>query len=104
MSKGLELLCGCLHGVYIPHIMAERLHNSGWTGITAHDILAIEKGPYGRDSDQYWQAWEDVLNDAEFTDEEGNVWRLHHDGDLWAYCEELMSDDEYYNFFGDYRE
>lgn len=100
--SGLELLCDSGHGVYIPQLMAGRLHNAGWTGITAYDILAIENGPYGEDSDQYWQAWQDVLYDAEFADEKGNIWRLYHDGDLWAYCEELMTDEEKINFFGEY--
>jgi hypothetical protein len=31
------------------------------------------------------------------------VWRLYQDGDLFCYCEKLMTDEEYYDFFGEHR-
>jgi len=45
-----------------------------------------------------------VLDYATLKDDNGHVWRLWQDGDLWAYCEELMTDAEYSNFFGEERE
>jgi len=39
-----------------------------------------------------------ILNNARYTDKNGNVWRLMQDGDLWAYCFELMTDEEKENF------
>ena len=39
----------------------------------------------------------EVLNYATFT-ENGNVWRLYQDGDLWALCFELMTAKEKENF------
>lgn len=33
----------------------------------------------------------------------GRRWQLYQDCDLWAYCDELMTDDEYRDFFGEDR-
>jgi len=47
----------------------------------------------------YWDAWDWILNNAKYVDENGNVFRLHQDGDLWAYCYELMTSEEKKNLF-----
>jgi hypothetical protein len=46
------------------------------------DVVELEAGPY--DFEWYWETWEGILNSAQFKDENGNVWYLHHDGDLFA--------------------
>lgn len=50
------------------------------------------------DSEYYWEAWEWILNNARFTNENGDVYTLHQDGDLWGLCIERMSEEEKYNF------
>lgn len=35
---------------------------------------------------------------------DGHEWFLYQDGDLWAVCPELLTDEEYENFFGESRE
>ena len=50
------------------------------------------------DHDLYWETWDDVLNYAEFKAENGDVYRLYQDGDLWGICYEKMTDDEKSNF------
>ena len=54
------------------------------------------------ESEWYWGAWEWILNNASFKDTDGNIYQLWQDGDLWAYCPELMTEDEKQNFFGEY--
>lgn len=78
----MELLCDSHHGQYIPQIMARRLFDAGWSGLDLDDVVELEAGPY--ESDWYWDTWNDVLNVAHFTDENGTVWYLYHDGDLFA--------------------
>ena len=78
----MELLCDSHHGVYIPQIMARRLFDAGWSGITLDDVIRLESDPY--EGEWYWETWNDVLNEAHFTDERGTVWYLYHDGDLFA--------------------
>ena len=78
----MELLCDSHHGQFIPQIMARRLFDAGWSGIDLDDVIELEAGP--DEIDWYWDTWNDVLNDAQFTDENGVIWYLYHDGDLFA--------------------
>ena len=48
--------------------------------IDTSDLAACQDGP---DNDWYWEAWDNILNNAEHTDSQGITWRLHQDGDLW---------------------
>ena len=78
----MEILCDSHHGVYIPQIMARRLYDAGWSGITLDDVIQLEINPY--EGEWYWETWEFILNNAQFKDENGETWYLHHDGDLFA--------------------
>jgi len=53
---------------------------------------------YDPENECYWEAWDWILNNAEFVTEEGDKFRLHQDGDLWALCYDRMSQDEKLNF------
>lgn len=98
MFKGLILLCDGHHGVYIPQLMAWRLYDAGWT-VNPDDVTVCDAGP---DDFDYWETWAHILDNATFTDENGYTWQLYQDGDLWAVCDNLMTDEEKYNFFGEY--
>lgn len=50
------------------------------------------------DSDNYWESWEWVINNAAWREDDGSVFRLYQDGDLWALCFERMTDEEKQNF------
>ena len=97
MSLGLELLVSDSHGVYVPQRWA--MYCQDMDGVSAEDMEILKAGP---DHEWYWEAWDSVLSNAHET-VNGKVWRLMQDGDLWAYCEELMTDEEYKNFFGEER-
>jgi len=99
--SGIDLLVSDRNGVYIPQIFAG-FDFTNWTGIVAEDIEVLLRGPDHEDSQNYWDVWNDVTMNAVHTDTNGNVWRLWQDGDLWIYCEALMTDEEHFNFFGDY--
>jgi len=106
MSKGIQILLDSNRGIYIPQHFAEGFamqctDGEGWEGISEKDRETLLAGT---DADWYWEAWEDVLNCATYTDADGNVWRLYQDGDLFAICDELMTDDDYMAFFGEPRE
>ena len=95
--SGLELLISDNRGIYIPRDFA--MYHEDMDGVLAEDMEILKSGP---DHEHYWEAWDSVLQNATAT-HNGKVWRLSQDGDLWAYCEELMTDEEYYNFFGEHR-
>ena len=96
--SGIEILLSDNRGIYIPQNFAEGF--AGWSGINIEDLETIEKGP---ETEYYWEAWDSVLNDAFYVDKEGHHWRLYQDGDLFAICDELMTNEEYKDFFGEER-
>ena len=98
MSSGLELVLSDNRGIYIPRDFAMFIDDMD--NVTQEDKDILSAGP---DHNQYWDTWNDVLDKASATIN-GKTWRLYQDGDLWAYCEELMTDEEYENFFGEARE
>lgn len=73
------LLVDSRHGIYVPQAFAENFDLSVW-GVSDSDREILEAGP---DHPDYWEAWDDVLQYASHTNEEG-TWYLEQDGDLWA--------------------
>ena len=97
MSMGLELLLDGNRGAYIPRDFAMFIQDMD--NVTEEDKQILSAGP---DHQWYWETWDDVLGKAS-SNINGKIWRLYQDGDLWAYCEELMTDEEYEDFFGQER-
>lgn len=79
MQSKAIILIEDVHGIYIPQWFATKFDLSQW-GIADADADILMTGP---SHDHYWDAWDDVLKNARYQ-YDGNVWRLHQDGDLWA--------------------
>lgn len=58
-----------------------REQSIGWHGIDPEDLAILRQGP---DHADYWEAWDDVLSSASYTDDDGHTWTLYQDGDLFA--------------------
>lgn len=99
--SGLKILVGDSHGVYVPQVFAEQFDPVKW-GMPEDDAdwLRCMAGP---DAEWYWESWDYLMSRAVRKDADGNVWRLWQDGDLFAYCEALMTDEEYEGFYGEPR-
>lgn len=91
--QAINLLLSDARGIYIPRDFVEEFDLSVWDGINQDDIADC-RDP---DNEFYWESWETIVNNAEYH-KDGHVWVLHHDGDLWAICYELMTDEEKSNF------
>ena len=52
-------------------------------------------------SENYWKAWEEILNSAYYLDDNGDKFVLYQDGDLFGICYEIMTDSERLEFFGE---
>ena len=97
--SGVEILLSDSRGNYIPqHFCVD--FDLWLKDVEPEDIETCKAGP---ESEFYWDAWEQILKSAIFIDQNDNVWRLYQDGDLFAFCEKLMTDEEYYNLFGEHR-
>lgn len=96
--QSIEVLADSARGVYIPQHFAETCDH--WSGVTQEEFRILCKGP---NNVHYWDTWNDVLNNAYYIEESsGRKFQLHHDGDLFAYCESEMTDEQKENLFSDY--
>ena len=98
--SGVEILLDSHHGVYIPQIFAENCI-PGWVSGSEWDLNVLKTGP-DPENDSYWDVWTWVVDNATHIDKQGNTWKLYQDGDLFAYCEELMTDEEKTNLWGEF--
>lgn len=74
------------HGIYIPQLFA-KLYPEFVNGEDKEILIA------GPEHEQYWDAWDDVLNYAEWKDDEGNKWTLYQNDDLFAVREDFEWED-----------
>lgn len=71
-------------------------HCTAW-GLTAENKDWWE-GAADPSLDCYWESWDWILANAKYTTSEGDIYRLHQDGDLWGICYEKMTEEEKKNF------
>jgi hypothetical protein len=97
----MQLLLDSNRGIYIPRDWAEEIYPLsptkppegafwGWLGILASDVAVLLAGP---DHEDYWETWDDVLDNAVYVNPNGSRWVLFQDGDLWAVMEGTEIDD-----------
>lgn len=98
--SGIKILVSDHHGVYVPQVFVESHDTVAW-GLNEHDVSDVAGGPDNHE--WYWEAWDYILAKANYN-EDGHTWHLYQDGDLFAYCPELMTDEEYKDFFGEERD
>lgn len=106
MKKQLDavtLILSDARGIYIPRDFLcddnnaiDEEHCARW-GLTKENREQWEAAA-NPDEEWYWEAWDWVLNNARYTDEAGNVYTLHQDGDLWGLCVERMTNEEKRSF------
>lgn len=87
MSKlqAVEILLDSARGRYIPRDFVEEIsvgEEFGWQGITEEHIKTLSNP----DNEGYWEAWNEVLNNATYVSKCGKEYTLHQDGDLFAIC------------------
>ena len=79
-----QLLLGDSHGIYIPKLWADEIGDEEEAedfSVSWEDVLICQAGP---DSEGYWEAWDSILRDAQWSERDGDEWTLYQNGDLWA--------------------
>ena len=79
-----QLILSDSHGVYIPKLWADELEDEEEAdsySVSWEDVLICQAGP---DHELYWEAWESILQNAQWSERDGDEWTLHQNGDLWA--------------------
>ena len=90
----VEILLSDARGIYIPRDFIQGFDLTKWCGISESDVEILQDP----ENEFYWESWESVLNNAKFTADDGRVFSLWQDGDLFAICYEMMTDEEKHNF------
>lgn len=82
MNDPILLLDGA-RGRYLPRDFALLCGPvDGWSGFDPETLAILEEGP---DHSDYWEAWNDIVGDAVFTDPDGQVWTIfQHGGDVFV--------------------
>lgn len=101
--EAVTLILSDARGIYIPRDFVCDDNNEIATGhCAAWGLTDANKEQWSAaanpDDERYWEAWDWILNNAQYKDEDGNVYTLHQDGDLWGLCVERMTDEEKRNF------
>lgn len=86
-------------GIYIPQNFVECTKRECISGVDATNLDALAQGPEGGifavdgGTADYWEIWDDVLNNAKVTDSDGTVYFLYQDGALWLIPEGMEYDE-----------
>ena len=75
----IAILFDSNRGTTIPRDFIEACPD--WRGGSDHERETLSKS---EDDEAYWGAWEKVLDNAFFVDEQGKRWMLYQNGDLFA--------------------
>lgn len=75
----ITLLIDDAAGIYIPRNFYENFDFSTWN-LKLEDYADLANP----ENEHYWDAWDDLLDNASYSDKEGHTWTLYQDGDLFA--------------------
>lgn len=102
MAAEITLILDGSRGIYIPQGFAERFgHWLGeWKNVNQDDIDTLLEGP---DHEWYWEAWQNVVDNAEYMGADGVKYSLYQDGDVWLVPEgtRFPSDDDWEDYVDD---
>ena len=66
-------------GIYVPQKFINSFEN--WDNIDNDDRRSVANGP---DNEYYWESWQNILDNATHTDDNGNKWVLYQDDSLFV--------------------
>mgnify|MGYP000418609127 CR=1 FL=1 len=100
MVQGLILFSDSSRGITIPQFFAKSVQRNYVYGINEEDLDWFLSNDV--DHIEYWDRWDEILNNCYIQDHDNNTWYLSQDGDLWLFNEEAMTEEEKENFFGQF--
>lgn len=77
-----NLILSDANGIYIPQMFCNDI-DADWCKLAHIDYKDVQVCQIGPDHEWYWEAWQSILDNMEYTDQHGVTWGLHQDGDLW---------------------
>lgn len=101
--NAVVLILSDARGIYIPRdFVCDDYNEIAWEHCKAWGLnesnIECWQDAANPENEFYWEAWDWILNNAEFTAESGDKYRLYQDGDLWGICYDKMTEEEKRNF------
>mgnify|MGYP000910378112 CR=1 FL=1 len=101
--NAVNLILSDARGIYIPRDFVTDDYNE--IAVDHCSAWGLNEGNRGDwesaanpDAEWYWEAWRYILDNAKFTDSNGDIFTLYQDGDLWGLCVDRMTEEEKQNF------
>ena len=85
----IECMLSDAQGIYIPQAFTTIAQFERFDGITRGDWDICASGP---DHEHYWDAWQEILDHAMWTGQDGIRYRLMQEGDLYAVRDDIDID------------
>jgi hypothetical protein len=81
----MTLILSDARGMYLPRDFTNTVARERVTGVTDEDWATLAAGPENTDYDHrdYWDAWQEVEQNARVTDDNGNTYFIWNDSDCW---------------------
>lgn len=92
-TEKITLLLDGARGQFIPRDFVTKFDLSKFAGIPS----AVAEECKNPENEEYWDAWNFILYNTSYI-EDGRVFNLHQDGDLWLVCWDELTDEEKRNF------
>ena len=93
-QSAIILLYSDTYGTNIPQMFINEMDLEQWQNIP-EDAKTILND---KDHEAYWEVWDEILQNAIYTDGNGDEYRLHQDGDVWILDNTRMTCEEKANF------
>ena len=98
--KNVKLFIDGVHGIYVPQVFAKTMNRTLMSGVSAEVLDYLSQEDSSTDAD-FWDVWDDVLNNARVT-VEGKIYYLYHCGDLFLIDWDNLTEEEKHSFGLDY--
>jgi hypothetical protein len=85
------LILSDAHGINLPRVFTTNVARERVENVSDEDWAILQAGP---DHSEYWDAWQEVCDNAALTDDNGNKFFLCQDGDLWLIPQGMTWDEE----------
>ena len=74
------LILNDAHGINLPRVFTKRVARERVANVSDEDWAILQAGP---DHSEYWDAWQEVCDNAVLTDDNGAKYTVYQEGDCW---------------------
>ena len=84
INENAILLADSHHGIYIPKLIAEEIISGNIKVKNREEILSALAELGNPENEFYWEAWEELCDNAVLLGKTGEEFYIYQDDDVWA--------------------